>query len=146
MRSSRQRRTNKSDSRVGGNLLCEIAHYVLFFVLRGAHVSRVLVLASRRNNLSLKRESPLLAWQEKSPQSRDAIASTRDARAPQSNSPCCLSSCRLFAAPRTRLDPPPPSYGVTSRHRSMAINCRRPNLLSCRQRVSTSRSINRPPA
>jgi hypothetical protein len=64
--------TNKSDSRVGGNLLCEIAHYVLFFVLRGAHASRVLVLASRQNNLLTN------------PRSRDAIANAQDTRATQS--------------------------------------------------------------
>ena len=59
---------------VGGNLLCKIVQFGLLGV---AHASRVLVSASRRNSLSLMRESRSAATQKKGPRSRDALASTR---------------------------------------------------------------------
>jgi hypothetical protein len=49
----------------------------------GAHASRVLVSASRRNNLFLKDRPVTATCQRESPRSRDAFASTRDACAPQ---------------------------------------------------------------
>src|SRR5205814_8190031 len=67
---------------VGGNLLCEIVQFGSFW---GAHPSRMLVSASRRNDLFSTRESRSLVIHEKSPPSRDALARMRDARAPQSN-------------------------------------------------------------
>jgi hypothetical protein len=49
----------------------------------GAHASCVLVSASRRNNLFLKDRPATATCQRESPRSRNAFASTRDARAPQ---------------------------------------------------------------
>src|SRR6266480_2185669 len=59
--------------RVGGNLLCKIVQFGWF---REARPSRMLVSASRRNNLFLTRESRGVVSRKKSPRSRDAFAST----------------------------------------------------------------------
>src|SRR5205807_10361629 len=67
---------------VGGNLLCEIVQFGSFW---GAHPSRMLVSASRRNDLFSTRESRSLVIHEKSAPSRDSLARMRDAGAPQSN-------------------------------------------------------------
>src|SRR5437667_6977917 len=71
-------RPYKSDSRSWRKLVCRIVQFGSF---RSAHASRVLVSASRRNNLFLTRESLPLASQKKSSRSRGGHAITRDARA-----------------------------------------------------------------
>src|SRR5437867_164976 len=71
-------RPYKSDSRSWRKLVCRIVQFGSF---RSAHASRVLVSASRRNNLFLTRESLPLASQKKSSRSRRGHAITRDARA-----------------------------------------------------------------
>src|SRR6266540_3116521 len=69
-------RPYKSDSRSWRKLVCKIAQFGLFGV---AHASRVLVSASRRNSLSLKRQSRTLVSHTKSSRRRDTVAGTRDA-------------------------------------------------------------------
>src|SRR5438094_2739784 len=91
---------------VGGNVLCKIVHFGLF---RGAHASRVLVSASRRNNLFQSQASLANARRKrKSSRPRDALASTRDGCASQSRSLRYSLSRRLFASrnsPRRLLHP-----------------------------------------
>src|SRR6266513_95742 len=82
---------------VGGNLLCRIVQFGLLGVARA---SRVLVSASRRNNLFLERESRCVVLRNESPRLRDALVSTRDGCATRFDSLHCSSSRRLFASRR----------------------------------------------
>ena len=70
--------------------------------LRVARASRVLVSASRRNELSKRAEFTLRARSRfhvtKSPRRRDAFASTRDARAPRSPRPRAFTFVEVLAA------------------------------------------------
>src|SRR6266446_5943914 len=111
----------------GGNLLCEIVQFGLF---RGAHPSRMLVSASRRNNLFCARDSRDFVLHQQSSRSRDALASTRDGRAPQSDS-LHYSSWRGAFASHRKL------------RRLLHQAKRRLSRLSSRQRVLIFRSINR---
>src|SRR5205814_3752844 len=115
---------------VGGNLLCKIVQCGSF---RGAHPSRMLVSASRRNNLFCARDSRDFVLHKKSSRSRDALASTRDGRAPQSESLHYSSWRGAFASGRKRC-------------RLLHQAKRRLNKWSSRQRVSTFLWINRRPA
>ena len=124
-------RPYKSDSRSWRNLLCEI---VQFGLLGGAHACRVLVSASRRNNLFLTREPRGVVSCEKGPRSRDGLASMRDACDPQSGS-LRSSSCSLRSFARHR---------KPLRHLHQAK--RRLNKWSSRQPVLIFHSINRRPA
>ena len=112
---------------VGGNLLCEIVQFGLF---RGAHPFRMLVSASRRNNLFCARDSRDFVLHQQSSRSGDALASTRDGRAPQSDS-LHYSSWRGAFASHRKL------------RRLLHQAKRRLSRLSSRQRVLIFRSINR---
>ena len=80
---------------VGGNLLCKIVQSGLLGVARA---SRVLVSASRRNNLSLGLHYRRTTNGRKVRDREDALASTRDACATQS-----ISHSRLFSRRNPRL-------------------------------------------
>ncbi len=112
---------------VGGNLLCRIVQFGLLGVARA---SRVLVSASRRNNLFLTQRSRGVVVRKKSPRSRDALASTQDGCATRSHSLHCSSSRRLFASRRKP-------------HRLLHPAKRKLSKLLFRPRVLIFRSINR---
>ena len=122
---------------VGGNLLCKIVQFGFF---GGAHASRVLVSASRRNNLFSNRERWELASRKKSPRRRDTIANTRDART-QAGKLCATQSDLLSCSALRR------SFALGRKPRRLLRPAKRKlSKSSCLQRVLIFRSTNLPPA
>src|SRR4029077_13222780 len=108
---------------------CKIVQSGLLGVARA---SRVLVSASRRNNLFLTQRSREVVARKKSPRSRDALASTRDGFA---------TRLRLLRYSRSR------TRFVTRRKRRRLLRRvkRRWSQSSSQRRVSIFHWINRPP-
>ena len=121
---------------VGGNLLCKIVQFGLLGVARASRVQmpvRLGLSASRRNSLFLTQASRAVAVSKKSPRSRDALASTRDGCATQSDSLrySCFAPRRLLRA--------------GSHRRLLRRLKQRWSQSSSLRRVSIFHSINRPP-
>ena len=116
---------------VGGNLLCKIVQFGFFGV---AHPSRMLVSASRRNSLSLTRESRSASTQqEKSAIARRARQHPRRARYP----------IRI----RSRYSSSRPSFVSRRKRRRLLRQLKRKwSQSSSQRRVSIFRWINRPQA